>query len=255
MSESQFHSSKRQEAAKRLAEDISRLDTASGFGTLEDEEMLSLIVEEASQGIDISKRYPSFYQKLLSNPDLRQAFLDILESIEDEEENLPIPWAGGANPNLSFLADHFFQPVIARIGENWRIILQRKIDQLQSIFFPSELANRSDPTLSEDLWFVLLRGKVDVDGLLYTVALECTFSENGKDTLTPFLNVAITIGAVAKHPPFPIQSSLQWGTYKETISITEEGQVRFPDIPIDTVFDEERKNISSDLSLILESIA
>src|ERR1051325_4389457 len=104
MSEDQFHSSKRQKAVKKLADDLSQLNTASGSGIIEDEEMLSLIVEEANQGIDISKRYPSFYQKLLNNPDLRQAFLDILDSIEDEDSELPIPWAGGRDVDLSFLS-------------------------------------------------------------------------------------------------------------------------------------------------------
>ncbi|HJR79147.1 MAG TPA: hypothetical protein VJ821_03675, partial [Anaerolineales bacterium] len=114
MSENQFRSSKRQEAAKRLADDLSQLDVASGSGTVEDEEMLALIIEEASQGIDIAKRYPAFYQRLLNFPDLRQAFLEILESIEEEAGAPAIPWADTEELDLSFLAVPASRPEITK---------------------------------------------------------------------------------------------------------------------------------------------
>ena len=251
MSDNQFHSSKRQEAVKRLAADLGQLNTSDVSGTMEDEEMLSLMIEEARQGIDLAERYPSFYQKLLNNPDLRQDFLDILESTE--EEDLPIPWAEGGDTNLSFLAEFSRQPVIAKLGDHWRISWQRNKDQLQAIFFPFKLAYRSDFTPSEDLWFGLLREEIEFDDLLYTIALECTFSEESQNAFAAFLNVAITIGTKAPQPPFPVQLSLQWGTYSETLRITEEGRARFPDIPIDKVFDDERKKIDTELSLTLEA--
>lgn len=253
MSNNQFHSSKRKEAVKRLAGDISQLDTSNLSGIIEDEEMLSLMVEEVLQGIDLARRYPSFYQKLLNNLDLRQAFLDVLESTE--EEYPPIPWAEGREANLGFLAEFSGQPVIANIGDNWRISWRRTRDQLQAIFFPYKLAYRSNSGLSEDLWFGLLREEIELNGLLYAIALECTFSEESQNALTTFLNVAITNGMMSPQPPFPVQISLQWGTYSETLRITEEGRVRFPDIPIDKVFDDERKKIDTELSLTLESIS
>ncbi len=115
MSEHRSHPSNRQESVKKLLDDLRQLNAASRSGTLEDEEMLSLIIEAVNQGIDISKRYPTFYQKLLNHSDLRQAFLDVLDSLEEEEQDLRIPWAEGTDTDLSFLSEQSSQPVIARL--------------------------------------------------------------------------------------------------------------------------------------------
>lgn len=252
MSENQFRSSKRQEAAKRLADDLSQLDVASGSGTTEDEEMLALIIEEASQGIDIAKRYPAFYRRLLNFPDLRQAFLEILESIEEEDGAPAIPWADKEELDFSFLAVPASWPEITKRGDNWSIRWQRTLDTLQTIFSPPDLAYRADAIFSEELWFTLLREEIAMEDLRYTVALECTFSEENEGALTPFLNIAVMVETRTKLPAFPLQTSLQWGTYKQTIQISGEGRAKFPDIPINTIYDEEHRKIIAELNLTLE---
>jgi len=251
MSENTFHSSNRQESVKRLLDDLRQLNAASGSGTLEDEEMLSLIIEAVNQGIDISKRYPTFYQKLLNHSDLRQAFLDVVESIDEEGQDFPVAWTEGTDIDLNFLTEQSSQPVIARLQNHWMIRWQRTIDFLQAKFSPFQPAYRVDLTLSEDLWLILLREEIEIQDLLYTIVLECTFSEENEETLSPFLNVAVTIGGPTKQSPFPIQASLEWGTYKETLRINEEGRARFPDIPFQTIFDEEQKSITAELHLTL----
>ncbi len=247
---------KKSDAAKRLADDLARLDldVKALPEPIGDEEMLPLIIEEANKGIDISKRYPNFYKKLLNHPDLMRAFLNVLESMEDEEENQPIPWTTSSAVKLDFLVGSFSKPIFVRLGDAWKIGWQRTIEQLQAVFSASELAYRSDPSATEDLWFILLRDEVDLDGILYTVALECTFSDEQQHALAPFLNVAVTVGAVAKRPPFPIQISLQWGTYMATIQIDEEERAKFPDIPLPAVFDKEYENVNAELNLTIEPV-
>lgn len=57
--------------------------------------MLSLVVNDALEGVDIARRYPAFYRLLLADPRLRWAFLEALEIREKEEdgelESLPDP--------------------------------------------------------------------------------------------------------------------------------------------------------------------
>lgn len=252
MSEQRFPSFDRQDSEKRLIDDLMQLNAASESGITEDEEMLSLIIEDASQGIDISKRYPAFYEKLLNHPDLRQAFLDIVDSLEEEDQHIRIPWTEETDVDLGFLNEQSSAPLIARLQDHWTVSWQRTIDHLQALFSPSELAYRADPTLSEDLWFILLREEIKIEDLLYTIVLECTVSEENAEALSPSLNVAVTIGTVTDQSPFPIQASLQWGTYQEQLQIHEEGRVRFPDIPLKTIFDPEHKSIIAQLHLVLE---
>ncbi|HJR78986.1 MAG TPA: hypothetical protein VJ821_02865, partial [Anaerolineales bacterium] len=137
-------------------------------------------------------------------------------------------------------------------GDNWSIRWQRTIDTLQIIFSPPDLAYRADPIFSEELWFTLLREEIAMGDLRYTVALECTFSEENEGTLTPFLNIAVTVETPTKLPPFPLQTSLQWGPYKQTIQIAGEGRAKFPDIPINMIYDEEHQKIIAELNLTLE---
>lgn len=47
--------------------------------TAEDSEWLLLVAQDAIKGLDIGANYPAFFQKLITNANLRQAFLDELE--------------------------------------------------------------------------------------------------------------------------------------------------------------------------------
>jgi len=47
--------------------------------TDEDNEWLLLVAQDALKGVDIGANYPAFFQKLITNHHLRQAFLDELE--------------------------------------------------------------------------------------------------------------------------------------------------------------------------------
>lgn len=252
------HRIKKSDAAKRLVDDLARLDLSvkALSEPIGDEEMLSLIIEETNNGVDIAQRYPNFYKKLLGRPDLMQAFLNVLESMEDDEESKPIPWAKAGYAKPDFLTASSSKPVMARLGDQWRIGWQRTVEQLQSVFSLSELAYRSDPDVVEDSWFVLLRDEVEIDGLLYAVTLECTFAGEDTEALVPFLNMAVTVGIDAgiKQPQFPIRTSLQWGSYKETLQITEEGRTRFPNISLPVLFDKENEHVTAELNLTIESI-
>jgi hypothetical protein len=245
---------KNQKAMRRLEQELAGIASASAPVSVADNEMLSLIVNDVLKGVDIAARYPTFYQELLKNSNLRQAFLEALESLEKGAEPVALPQA--SKTSLAFLTSCLPQAVPERLaGGGWKIGLQRTIEQLQSIFSPPKLAYRSDPSLSEDPWFTLIREEFDVEEAQYAIVLECTLSEDDAKALSADLNFAVTIRAEKDRPRFPIQATLQWGTYHEMIQITEEGRTRFPNIPLSSVFDDEHLNVQADIQLSLQNIS
>lgn len=240
-------------AVQKLAADLIEYDSKTKSWA--DDEMLSIIIEEAYRGIDISTRYPTFYQKLLKNANLRQAFTDILESLEKEDKNKLIPLPKKPEIELDFLEKHPSKPVREIFDQDkWRINWLRTFEQLQEIFSPPKYVYRSDSDLIEDPWFTLLREEFEIGKSLYSITLDCTLSEKGDNALSPFLNLALTLGVAIDQPPFPIHARLRWGEYDEMINLTDEGRVRLPDIPINVAFDEEFNLLESELSFTLETI-
>ncbi len=47
--------------------------------TEEDNEWLIIVARDALRGLDLGSNYPAFFQKLITNPKLRQAFLEELD--------------------------------------------------------------------------------------------------------------------------------------------------------------------------------
>jgi len=114
------------------------------------------------------------------------------------------------------------------------------------------LAYRADPSLYEDSWFTLLRDEIDVEGTIYTVALECTLAGD-VNAISTYLSLAVTLGTASSKPNFPLQARLQWGGYQKSVRIAEEGRAKFPDIPLNIILDDNHQSIKSGLSLTLET--
>lgn len=247
--------SKRSEALKRLSEDLAIISTQSVVGTV-DEDMLSLIVNEILLGEDISRQHPTLYQKLLENAALREAVLDALVSIEAERAGELIPLPNLPNALPAFLRrQHSTQPFVEvfDIG-NWRATWKKTAQELQTLFSPPELAYRSDSSLTEDPWFTFLRGELRVEERTYTVVLEGTTTNESEDVLSVFLMLAVTSTDKSRQASFPLQASLNWGTYSANMLINEEGRIRFPDVLVKTLVDPEGKT-RSELSLMIKNAA
>jgi len=252
--QSQHNPLQAQKAFTKLAKDLAEMDANPSSGMMVDSEMLSLVVSEVLKGVDISMRYPAFYRNMLNNDDLRQAFVDALGSIESQPQSETVFLPLVAGPSLDFLSQRHQQPAIIKIGaDKWRTVWRQTIEQLQSIFSPAELAYRSDPSLYEDPWITLFRDDVEVAGSQYTVMLECTPAVETDDALSVSFNIAVILEASVDTPLVPLEATLQWGAYNETIDVCEEGRARFPDVPLSTILDEEMENVIVELSLTLES--
>jgi hypothetical protein len=254
MDTNQLDAGKTEKARKKLADDLAGIDSEISFMSMKANEMVSLIVDETIKGVDIKIRYPDFYQKLLSNTELRQVFLDTLESIEAEKQGEMVALPSGDKPNLAFLTRKSQQPGIHKLDrDRWQIILQKTIQQLQDIFSGGPaLAYRSDANLFDDSWFTLARGEVELEGTSYSILLECGISKETEEALSAFLNIAMTLETANASLPTPIHVTLQWGKYSETLTIAKEGRTRFPDIPFSDSFDAQDQKIIAGLDLILE---
>lgn len=240
-------------ALKRLIEHLIALDTQDDSDFFMESDMLSLVVSKALNGEDIARLYPDFYQKLLGNTELRQAFLDALESVEAERANQQAPMPV-AQTQLDFLTGQSISPTIEVFDKNkWRASLQRTLEQLRSIFSPPTMAYRADPNLIEDPWFTLLREEMIAEGVTYDVMLDCTLSNEKEYALSAFLNLAVTLESNLVSAAFPLRASLHWGEYQESVLIPDEGRFRFPDIPMVSIFDEAGAQPKAGFNLTLET--
>lgn len=243
------------DALKKLAMHLSALDTQGGTDQSLEGDMLSLLISGILNGENMEERYPVYYKKLLGNAELRQAFLDALESIEAERSGDQVPLPGPAQKDLSFLKDTSAPPKIEiRTSQDWSIIWQRTVDQIQAVFFPLRGAFRTDLNLfEEDPWYTLLREQMDVEGVTYDVVLDCTLSNENVESLSTYLNLAVTLADTTGTAQFPLRASFQWGEYQDSILIKEEGRVKFPDVPLDSVFDQAVSRLKAGFSFSLES--
>ncbi len=253
MSKSEFDANHQQSSLINLIADLKAIGTQSLAGV--DEEMLSLLVDEARKGIDISRRYPAFYQNILANADLRQAFTDVLEALEMEERNEHVPLPNPTDVNLDFLTKASPQPVLELLDHHqWRIRWAQTFEKIEAIFSPVELVYRLDPILLDDPWFTLLKEDFEIASSLYSIVLDCTLAKD-HNALTPYLRLAITLGSTIVDPPFPILAHLEWGSYNASIPLSEAGRIRLPDIPLNAVFDDEFYPIEVEFNFSLATLS
>lgn len=238
---------------KRLVECITAYNHEGGGISPGESDMLSLIISGTLNGENLTQRYPDFHRKLLENAELRQAFIDAVDSIEAERKGrlIPIP---APETRLDFLTS---QPPVPKAfhtdEENWSVLWQRPLELIQAIFSPPELAYRAKQSLIEEPWIRLLREEIRVSDNAYSIALDCISAEEEENTLAVFVSLAVT--PVASHEPakFPLRATLKWGGYRQDVMIPAEGRTRFPNIPFDQIFDPATEQLTDGLSLTLET--
>jgi hypothetical protein len=76
------------------------------------EKLLSLIITDTLNGIDISRHYPAFFEQLVTDIRLRETFLDAMEILELSRAGQLEPLPGDASYDLSFLNKQAPQPEI-----------------------------------------------------------------------------------------------------------------------------------------------
>jgi hypothetical protein len=222
-------------------------------------DMLSIIVNDALDGVDIVGRYPGFYRQMLAHPELHQAFVDALSVLEmDAAGQLsPFPVA----PEFGFLQsaaapdsarDAASSTITLTAPHRWRIRWQQSLTHLQELLFPpgAQLAYRDATTYLEESSYQLLRSDVQIDDQPLEVLLEATLTPDAPDFLQLQLWIA---GEMDPQRRSKLQTSLEWGDYRATAPVDGYGHARFPPAHLDALLDAETQTFKSALDLVLET--
>ncbi|MDV7392161.1 hypothetical protein RZS08_12430, partial [Arthrospira platensis SPKY1] len=155
-------------------------------------DMLSIIVNDALDGVDIASRYPDFYRRMLAHSELHEAFLDALSVLEMDAagELAPLPVAPvfdflqpAAAPGSTRDAD---SPTISLASpQRWRVRWRQSRARLQALLSPpgAQLAYRDATTFLEEASYQLLRDDVRIGDQQLEVLLEGTLTPDAPDYL------------------------------------------------------------------------
>ncbi len=232
-----------EDGLQRLIEDLKKLNTSETPTSVHDQESLSLIVDEALKGVDIRKRYPAFYDRLLRSSALRAQFIEFVQDLRDTDaadDDLPVLVKSA---DLAFL--HHSEPVKSSTEPVWKVSLHRSAEQLMAAFFAPQLGFRGNAT-TEETAITLLRSEFLMQGATYSVMLLGRLHETRDDILQLSLNVAASDGAFK-----PLRSTLEWGKIKSDALIDHEGDTCLPDLPLASVFNRSLEKIEAELFLTL----
>jgi len=245
MKEHEFPQDKHQleDGLQRLIEDLKRLNTSGTEILARDEDSLSLIVDEALKGVDIRTRYPAFYDHLLRSFALRSMFIECVQDLKETVSAEVINAFQVKPSDLAFL--HHSEPTQISSEPHWKVTLLRSAEQLMTAFFAPQLGLRGADS-SHEPSITLLRSEFLMQDTTYSVILQGRLHDTRDDVLLLSLNVAAAAGKF-----HPLQSSLQWGSFKTSIAVSHEGSTPLPDLPFSSVFNDSLDEIVADLHLTL----
>lgn len=213
----------------------------------EDLTMLTLVVNDALEGVDITRRYPTFYRRLLAKPHLRQIFLDAMDLLAKSEAGELEPLPEEVDVDLSFLAAEETQDE-AQDDEagheegnpspaaRWRVVVARTRRQLRALFAPPPAAApvRSALAGMEDDYVTLIRDDVATEQGDFELILEGRRPAAANDLHLLLMLVPRGEGEVEAG----LEATLRWGTYEETEPVDARGRATFPPLSLDAVLDE-----------------
>jgi hypothetical protein len=240
-------------SADRLLDDLRAAGQEPEPLTDEDMALVSLVLGDALLGVDVAVRYPRFFEKLLANEGLRDAFLDGLILLEETETLAPpgsAPTAGEASP-LGFLRTAKVRPEVeAEPGGGWRAQWRQLKETLDWLLRPERpaagLAWRSGEEVMDEGYRTLLRSEAMVGEQMLYLTLDGRQLIEKPDVLELLLMVAAEEGEVG-----PLKATLQWGDYEDKAVLDEQGEALFAPVPLDIVW---QAGVTGDLRLTLESV-
>lgn len=237
-----------------------------GLEAEEQDAMLTLAVNDALEGVDISLHYPDFYQKMLADNELRQAFLESLELLTHSRAGTLLPLPFPASQSLTFLQANPVVPGSSRIEQTgpgrWRILWRRTLAEIQAILFDSSPLTNSPafrgptplPTGLEDPWFTLLRSEVEVEAYRLSVLLQATQLADRPSALELFLIVGVLPLANGTEAAPPLRANLRWGNYGQSALLDTTGQATFSAVPFNTILTPDHKAVKDHLYFSLEPV-
>lgn len=241
--------------ANELLNALSLSDSAVPFPT-GDEDMLTLMIDAVQSGIDIRKQYPDFYRKLLTQSDLREHFLDLLEAIDlaaaDALEAVP------SQPNLlAAFWQRVMHPHIEQFWDNqWRVTLSRTCAQLQQLFevqvtSDSAFVYRNPDLFLDDVYLDLVHDEIVVNDEKLNVFLQAKQPFIDANNLELDLWVYVVAGGELPE----LTANLRWGSYDQRLPLPKNGRLHFPTLPLAAVFDAETEQVTAELHFMLSTLS
>jgi hypothetical protein len=205
--------------------------------------MLSIVVNDALNGVDIMKKYPAFYARMLADEDLRNSFLDTLELLEMSRAGELPEYEGPETVNLSFLNKLLSKAALTRLAQGkWRVIWQTPVQQLQKLFdgvlLEPKAVYRNDDLYLEDTHTSLLQGLVEIEEREVEVRVDVSKNEAEPDNYNiMFLVIEPDEGLKG------LEATISWGSYQQTVRLNSFGLAKFPPIKRTQLFDQSGKLI------------
>jgi hypothetical protein len=239
----------------KLLADLAQFNKPSeATKAVEDNEMLSIVVNDALMGIDIMKKFPGFYSRMLVDEELRATFLDTLELLEQSRAGELPEYLGPANVDLSFLQKVISKPTIRKtLNDKWQMVWKRSVEQLQNMFYiaslqPGELF-RSDDSYFEESYINILHSQVEVDERELEVRLDAL------QTLTEPENLDLMLAIFAPEDvELRLEAKISWGDYQHTAEVNKYGLAKFPPLKRSQVYSASGK-LTHGLELQLNEVA
>jgi hypothetical protein len=243
-----------QEVAGQLLRELSDTGELPDAG---DEEMLSLLINDALEGIDISARYPALYRRVLAIPQLREAFFDALELLEKSRAGELEPIPGGPSEDLSFL--HKFGPVEPLLdqlgGGRWRLSWHKSREQMQEHFELFAPFWRLKPYRFDDELGVitLLHAEWPLESEAVTFQLEA-WQPAGQEEILSLALVATDVASLAgARVLMGLQAGIEWGGFRGTADFDQHGRADLPPLPVGMILDANGL-VKADLRLTVEKV-
>ncbi len=225
------------ETGDQLFTDLSRLANSSQSTSQdEDYEMLSIVVNDALIGEDIMKKYPAFYARMLADKELRTAFIDTLELLEEGQtwEDIDSPDLGPIN--LDFIQEVISRPKVQKSAKGkLTLYWHRTAEQIQAMLQINNLQPRGVFRSGEyDVGgeqINILQSRVEVEEQELEIRLEAS-----QDITSPdYFNLMIVM-QMADDLSQRFEATLAWGAYRETAEVNQFGIAKFPPLKSDQIF-------------------
>lgn len=228
-----------------------------------DEEMLAILISEALAGVDIARRYPRYFKRLLVDAELRSAFLsgvEVLAGGDEAYESLPLP----PNRDLSFLNRAKERRAEGEVDDSGDRVMhwRRSARDLVTAFSfllppaPGVLAEsagsyRAGGGFLEDDVVTLMRGRVTSRTMHLDMTLEGLRPADRPHELHLTLWVVAVDDAAYPEQDVSMLATVQWGDYEAQVLITGDGRYSLPPRPIEDVA-ADAKTAARDLTISLQ---
>jgi hypothetical protein len=203
--------------------------------------MLSIVVNDALLGIDVKKKYPVFFAQMLVDADLRRAFLDVLEILEQSQTGQLPEYAGPSILSLDFLLDTIPEPRTKVLENNkWQLAWRRTRCQLQKMFeiasWDVEGAYRYNDMLLDESYFNILRSRAIIEEQELEISVDVSRTFVDPETLNLIVTVFSPTDQITG-----LTTTIAWGSYLETVEVNHFGLARFPSLKNNQILDDSSK--------------